>query len=92
MDFIVGLSLVVRKCNSIGVIVDRLIKYAHFIPVNTNYNVYKYAKIYIAHVLCLHGVSKLIISDRGSQFVAHFWEFLHVSLRTHLIHSLPYHP
>jgi hypothetical protein len=88
----VGLSLVVRKCNSIGVIVDRLIKYAHFIPVNTNYNVHKYAKIYIAHVLCLHRVSKLIISDRGSQFVAHFWEFLHVSLRTHLIHSLTYHP
>jgi hypothetical protein len=43
-------------------------------------------------VLCLHGVSKTIISDRGSQFVARFWEQLHASLGTHLIHSLAYLP
>jgi hypothetical protein len=92
MDFIVGLPLTAHKCNSIWVIVDRLTKSGHFIPVNTNYNVQKYAKIYIARVLCLHRVPKTIISDRGSQFVAHFWEQLHVSLRTHLIHSSAYHP
>jgi hypothetical protein len=91
-DFIVGLPLTARKCNSIWVIVDRLIKSGHFIPVNTNYNIQKYAEIYIAHVLCLHRVLKTIISDRGSLFVAHFWEELHVSLRTHLIHSSAYHP
>jgi hypothetical protein len=92
MDFIVGLPLTAHKCNSIWVIVDRLTKSGHFIPVNTNYNVQKYAKIYIARVLCLHRVPKTIISDRGSQFVAHFWEQLHASLRTHLIHSSAYHP
>jgi hypothetical protein len=43
-------------------------------------------------VLCLHGVPKTIISDQGSQFVARFWEQLHASLGTHLIHSLAYHP
>jgi hypothetical protein len=48
------------------VIVDRLTRSAHFIPVNTNYNVSKYAEIYVARVLCLHGVSETIISDRGS--------------------------
>jgi transposase InsO family protein len=52
----------------------------------------KYAEIYIARVLCLHGVPKTIISDRGSQFVARFWKQLHASLRTHLIHSSAYHP
>jgi transposase InsO family protein len=72
--------------------VDRLSKSAHFIPINTTYRVEKYVEIYIAHVLCLHGVPKTIISDRGSQFVAHFWEQLHASLGTHLIHSLAYHP
>jgi hypothetical protein len=92
MDFIVGLPLTARKCNLIWVIVDRLTKYAHFIPVNTNYNVQKYAEIHIAHVLCLHGVPKMIISDRGSQFVARFWEQLHASLKTHLIHNSAYHP
>jgi hypothetical protein len=92
MDFIVGLPMTARKFDSISVIVDRLSKSAHFIPVNTKYQVEKYAKIYIARVLCLHGVPKEIIPDRGSQFVARFWEQLHASLRTHLIHSSAYHP
>jgi hypothetical protein len=78
--------------SSIWVIVDRLTKSAHFIPVNTNYNVQKYTEIYVARVLCLHGVPKMIISNRGSQFIARFWEPLHASLGTHLIHSSAYHP
>jgi hypothetical protein len=92
MDFIVGLPLTARKFNSIWVIVDRLTKSAQFIPVNTNYNVQKYDEIYVARVLCLHGVLKTIISDRGSQFVARFWEQLHASLGPHLIHCSAYHP
>jgi hypothetical protein len=51
---------------SIWVIMDRLSKSIHFIPVNTKYKVQKYAEICIAHVLCLHGVPKMIISNRGS--------------------------
>jgi hypothetical protein len=92
MDFIVGLPMRTRKFHLIWAIMDRLSKSAHFIPVNTNYKVQKYAEIYIAHVLCLHRVSKMIISDRGLQFVAHFWEQLHASLGTHLIHSSSFHP
>jgi hypothetical protein len=63
MDFIVGIPLTAHKFNSIWVIMDRLTISAHFIPINTNYNALKYVKIYIAHVLCLHGVSKIIVSD-----------------------------
>jgi hypothetical protein len=92
MDFIVGLPLTAHKFDSIWVIMDRLSKYAQFVPVHTRYDARKYAKIYIAHVLCLHGVPKTIISDRGSQFVAHFWEQLHASLETNWIHSSAYHP
>jgi hypothetical protein len=83
MDFIMGLPMTAHKFDSIWVIVDRLSKYAHFIPVNTKYKVQRYAEIYIAHMLCLHGVPKTIISDRRSQFVTHFWEQLHASLGTH---------
>jgi hypothetical protein len=90
MDFVVGLPLTARKFDSIWVIVDQLTKPAHFIPISTMYRVEKYAEIYIARVLCLHGVPKTIVSDQGSQFIAHFWEQLHASLRTHLIHSLAY--
>jgi transposase InsO family protein len=91
MDFIIGLPMTARKFDSIWVTVDRLSKSAHFIPICTRYDVRKYAEIYIAHMLCLHGVPKMIIFDRGSQFVARFWEQLHASLGTHLIHSSAYH-
>jgi hypothetical protein len=92
MDFIVGLPLTAHKFDSIWVIVDRLSKSAHFILVHTHYDVRRYAEIYIARVLCLHGVPKMITSDRVSQFVARFWEQLHAYLKTHLIHNSAYHP
>jgi hypothetical protein len=66
MDFIVVLPLMARKFDSIWMIVDRLSKSANFMFVNTKYRVEKYVEVYIARVLCLHGVPKMIISDRGS--------------------------
>jgi hypothetical protein len=63
MDFIVDLPLTDRTFDSIWVIMDRLSKSAHFILVHTNYNVQKYVGIYIARVLCFHGVPKMIISN-----------------------------
>jgi hypothetical protein len=63
MDFIMGLAMMARKFDSIWVIVDQLSKSAYFISVNTNYKVQKYTEIYIAYVLCLHRVSKMIISN-----------------------------
>jgi hypothetical protein len=72
MDFIVGLPRTSRGYNSIWVIVDRLTKSAHFIPVATTYRVGQYAKLYISHIVRYHSILKTIISDRGSIFVAHF--------------------
>jgi hypothetical protein len=66
-------------------------KSTHFIPIHTCDKAKRYAEMYIEHILCLHGVPNTIISDRGAQLVAHFWEQLHASLGTHLIHSLAYH-
>jgi hypothetical protein len=65
MDFILGLPLSAHKFNSIWVIIDWLTKSAHFILVHTSYRVEKYAELYMACILCLHGVSKTIISNRG---------------------------
>jgi hypothetical protein len=92
MDFIVGLPLTARKKDSIWVIVDRLTKTAHFIAVHTTYSVQRYAELYMDHIVRLHGIPKTIISDRGTQFVAHFWEQLHECLGTQLIRSSSYHP
>jgi hypothetical protein len=63
MDFVAGLPMMANKFDSIWVIVDRFTKWAHFIPVNTRYDVQKYAEICVTRVLFLHGVSKMIISD-----------------------------
>jgi IS30 family transposase len=92
IDFIVGLPLTARKKDSIWVIVDRLTKTSHFIAVHTTYSVQQYAKLYIDQIVCLHGILKTIISDRGSQFVDRFWEQLHECLGTKLIRSSSYHP
>ena len=72
MDFIVGLPNRSQKHDSIWVIVDRLTKTAHFIPVNTTYSAKKYAEIYLDQIVHLHGVPKTIISNRGAPFIAHF--------------------
>jgi hypothetical protein len=92
MDFIVGLPKTSKGYDSIWVIVDRLTKLAHFLPVKTTYSVKTYAKLYIARILSLHGVPKIIVSEKGSQFVSRFWKELHNSLGTKLIHSSAYHP
>jgi hypothetical protein len=72
MDFIVGLPCTSAGYDSIWVIVDRLTKVAHFIPVRTYYTSAKLGELYIAQIVCLHGVSKKIVSDRGSQFTSRF--------------------
>jgi hypothetical protein len=92
MYFIVGLPLTARKKDSIWVIVDRLTKTAHFIAVHTTYSVQQYAELYMDQIVRLHGILKTIISDRGTQFVARFWEQLHECLGTKLIRSSSYHP
>ena len=91
MDFIVGLPSTSQHHDSIWVIVDRLTKTAHFIPVHTTYRANRYAEIYLDRIICLHGVPKMIISNRGAQFIARFWEQLQESLRTKLIRSSAYH-
>ena len=86
MDFIVGLPKTSKGYDSIWVIVDRLTKSAHFLPVKTIYRAQHYTELYISRILSLHGVPRTIISDRGAQFVARFWEQLHSALGTQLIH------
>jgi hypothetical protein len=92
MDFIMGLPRTSRGYNSIWVIVYRLTKSAHFIPVSTTYRVRQYVELYISHIVRYHDIPKIIIFNRGSIFVAHFLEQLHKSLDNYLIRSSAYHP
>ena len=83
MDFIVGLPNTSQKHDSVWVIVDRLTKTAHFIPVHTTYSAKKYVEIYLDQIVRLHEIPKMIISDHGAQFIARFWEQLQESLYSH---------
>lgn len=91
MDFVVGLPKTLGKFDSIWVIVDRITKSTHFIPIKVTYNAEKLAKLYIREIVRLHGVSISIISDRGTQFTSNFWRTLQVELGTRLDLSTAFH-
>jgi transposase InsO family protein len=92
MDFVVGLSLTSHRHNSILVIVDKLIKSAHFILVRDTYDVTDVARVFVNEVVHLHGIPKNIVSDRDSKFTSRFWTSLQSTLGTQLNLSTAYHP
>jgi hypothetical protein len=92
MNFIVGLPRTQTGYDSIWVIVDRLTKVAHFIPVKATYSGLQLAELYMLRIVYLHGVPKKIVSDGEAQFTSRFWERLHETLDTQLRFSSAYHP
>jgi hypothetical protein len=64
MDFITGLPHTPKGYDSIWVIVDRLTKVAHFIPVKTTYKGSQLEELYMTRIVCLHGVPKKIVLDK----------------------------
>ena len=87
-----GLPRTKDSHDAIWVIVDRLTKSAHFLPVRTTYTMDKYAEIYVKEVVTLHGVPLSIVSDRDSRFTSSFWKSLHKALGTRLAFSTAFHP
>ena len=72
MDFVVGLPLTGRKHDSVWVVVDRLTKTTHLLPVRTDYSLDKLAELYIKEIVRLHGIPISIISDRDVRFTSRF--------------------
>jgi hypothetical protein len=72
MDFVVGFPRTQFGYDSLWVIVDRLAKLAHFILVKTTYTGPKLAELYRSRIVCLHGVSKWIVSDRETHVISKF--------------------
>ncbi|GKE68174.1 putative reverse transcriptase domain-containing protein [Tanacetum coccineum] len=92
MDFIVGLPRTPSGYDSIWVIVDRLTKSAHFLPVKTTDSMEKLTQLYLKEIVCRHGVPISIILDRDSKFASRFWRSLQGALGTQLDMSTAYHP
>jgi transposase InsO family protein len=92
MDFIVGLPRTQLGYDSIWVTVDRLTKVADSIPIKTIYSGPQLVELYMLRIVCLHGVPKNIVSNRGTQFTSKFRERLHETLATQLCFSSACHP
>ncbi|KAL0642100.1 hypothetical protein Bca4012_103094 [Brassica carinata] len=93
MDFITGLPPARRRSNNaIWVIVDRLTKVAHLLPMKETDTVEVLAEMYVDQVVRLHGVPTDIVSDRDPRFTSNFWKALQEAEGTKLFISTAYHP
>ena len=92
MDFVTGLPKTNKQHDSAWIVIDRLTKSAHFLPVKTSYTADQYADIYIQEIVRLHGIPKTIVSDRGSVFTSRFWRSLQQAMGTKLSLSTAFHP
>jgi hypothetical protein len=92
MDFIMGFPRTEKIHDSIMVEVDKLTKYAHFIPLKTTHKAANVADIFMKEVVGLHGIPKTIVSDRDPKFTSNFWKGLFKGFRMNLNFSTSYHP
>ena len=76
MVFMVDLPRIQKQYDSLWVIVNSLIKSAHFIPVKSTYSAKHYSKIYTDDIVCRYGILLSIISDRCSQITSRFGRFI----------------
>ncbi|XP_026453013.1 uncharacterized protein LOC113353717 [Papaver somniferum] len=91
MDFINGMPISDRK-SILLVIVDKLTKYAHFIPLHHPYTAVSVAQVFLNQVFKLHGLPSSIVSDRDKVFTSNFWQDLFKATGTKLNLSTTYHP
>ncbi|GKC20272.1 putative reverse transcriptase domain-containing protein [Tanacetum coccineum] len=92
MDFITKLPKTAAGFDSIWVIVDRLTKSAHFLPMKETDSTEKLTRLYMKEIVARHGIPVSIISDRDSHFTSRVWQSLHKALGTQLNLSTAYHP
>ncbi|GJU42667.1 putative reverse transcriptase domain-containing protein [Tanacetum coccineum] len=92
MDFVTKLPKSSSGHDTIWVVVDRLTKSAHFLPIREDYKTEKLAKIYTNEIVARHGVPVSIILDRDGRFSSHLWQAFQEALGTRLDMSTAYHP
>ncbi|GJZ29875.1 putative reverse transcriptase domain-containing protein [Tanacetum coccineum] len=92
MDFVTKLPKTSSSQDAIWIIVDRLNKSAHFLPMKETDSMEKLTRQYLKEVVSRHGVPVSNISDRDSKFTSHLWQSLNKDLGTQLDMSTAYHP
>ncbi|GKE23173.1 putative reverse transcriptase domain-containing protein [Tanacetum coccineum] len=91
MDLVTKLARTCSGHDIIWVIIDRLTKSAHFLPMHEDYKMDRLARLYLNEIVARHGVSISIISDRDSWFTSRFWQSMQEALGTQLDMSMAYH-
>ncbi|KAJ9544849.1 hypothetical protein OSB04_024556 [Centaurea solstitialis] len=91
-DIATYLPMTKKGHDSIWVIVDRLTKSAHFLPIRENFSIDRLAQLYVDDIVMRHGVPISIISDRDSRFTSRFGQPLQAALGTSVDLSTAYHP
>nr|GEU83403.1 putative reverse transcriptase domain, ribonuclease H-like domain, aspartic peptidase domain protein [Tanacetum cinerariifolium] len=92
MDFITKLPKSSQGFDTIWVIVDRLIKSAHFLPIRENDPLDKLARLYLNRIVARHWIPVVIICDRDGRFTSNFWKSFQKALGTDICISTAYHP
>ncbi|GJR72677.1 putative reverse transcriptase domain-containing protein [Tanacetum coccineum] len=92
MDFITKLPRSSQGFDTIWVIVDRLTKSAHFLPIRENDPLDKLARLYLNRIVTRHGIPASIICDRDGRFTSNFWRSFQKALGTDISMSTAYHP
>ncbi|GKC08202.1 reverse transcriptase domain-containing protein, partial [Tanacetum coccineum] len=92
IDFVTKLPKTAAGQDTIWVIVDRLTKSAHILPMREDDTLEKLTRQYLKEVVSRHGVPVSIISDRDGRFTSQFWKSFNKALGTRLDMSTAYHP
>nr|GFA91108.1 putative reverse transcriptase domain, ribonuclease H-like domain, aspartic peptidase domain protein [Tanacetum cinerariifolium] len=92
MDFITKLPKSSQGFDTIWVLVDRLTKSAHFLPIRENEPLDKLARLYLNRIGAKHGIPVSIIYDRDGRFTSNFWKSFQKALGTDICMSTAYHP
>jgi hypothetical protein len=92
IDFITKLPRIVKQHDSIMVVVDKLTKAAHFIPIKLTHKATNIEDIYMREIAKLHGVPRTIVLNRDPKFTSNFWMGLFKGFGTNLNFSTTYHP
>ena len=92
LNFVSGFPLAQRKHDVVWVIVDRLTKSAHFLPVRLDYSMDRLAELYVSEIFRLHGIPVSIVFDRDPRFTSRFWKELQSTFGTRLNFITAFHP
>ena len=92
MDFVTGFPKSKRGNDAIFVVIDKLSKVAHFLPIKESITAAQLAELYTSRIVSLHGIPQLISSDRGSIFTSKFWDSFQKAMGTNIRFSTDFHP